>query len=215
MAKQDIITLPSFPLTLSDCRPVDPQKELLLFSALPPTKPVRCKVLGLQGPEALSLHWNCAFMRKLLRWEWRKSLSLAAERLFLASSNDCSQGPPSVRSSSVFQIIPWKDFLIAGNGVSSALRVVVCFFLTCEEQIFHCYRHAIKFPAFGENCGCQHTQRTCKPCLVENLFEAVVILKVTNKSGDIPFSVLFSRFGHEYLTGLRESLPCIPVVGNV
>lgn len=118
-------------------------------------------------------------------------------------------------NSSVFQVIPWKSFLIAVNDVSPASQVFVCFFLICEEHIntfFQCYRHAIKFPAFEESCACQHTQRTGKSWLVENLFEAAAILEVTSKSGGIPFSVLFpfSRFGHEDLIGLGESLLCIP-----
>lgn len=108
-----------------------------------------------------------------------------------------------LRNGSVFQVIPWKSFLIAVNDVSPASQVFIWFFLICEEHVntfFHCYRHAIKFPAF-ESCGCQHTQRTCKPCLVENLFEATAILEVPL----VPFSVLFlfSRFGNEDLIGLR------------
>lgn len=40
-----------------------------------------------------------------------------------------------------------------------------------------------------------------------------VILEVTSKSGGVPFCVV--SFFHEDLIGLRESLPCIPVVGSV
>lgn len=52
---------------------------------------------------------------------------------------------------------------------------------------------------------------------MENLFEAAIILEMTSKFSGIPSSVLFlsSRFGHEEIRGLRGSLPCIPVVGNV
>ena len=183
------------------------------------TKPVRCKVLG-KGRGGLSLPCNCAHYEETPPLRVEEELISCSWGIFFWLHWMAVLWGPSVRRGSVFQVIPWNAVFIAVNGLSTALWGFVCLFLICEEDVntvFHCYRHAMKFPAFGDNCRCQHTQSTCKPCLVENLCAATIILEMTSKFGGIPSSVLFlfSRFGHEELIGLRGSLPCIPVLGNV